>query len=144
MRLKIIPEGGFLRENLPPIAREVCASTSSLYSSVGFYPPWVGYLAYVEDECIGACSFKSSPRDGRVEIAYFTFPGFENRGFATRMASELLEIARWSLKSGHVFAQTLPKVNPSNHILKKLGFDLKETKMHPEDGEVWEWEFELK
>lgn len=47
---------------------------------------------------VGTCGFKSSPDQGRVEIAYFTFPDFEGRGLATAMAGELLAIAIGSVE----------------------------------------------
>src|SRR5262245_16391161 len=46
---------------------------------------WFGYFA-IEGETqqmVGACSFKGPPDDGALEIAYFTFPGFEGRGIGT-------------------------------------------------------------
>jgi RimJ/RimL family protein N-acetyltransferase len=76
-----------------------------------------------------------------VEIAYFTFPGNEGRGIATRMASELVAIARQNGVRA-VKAQTLPRENASTRILEKLGFSKAGSVRHPEDGEVWEWRLE--
>jgi RimJ/RimL family protein N-acetyltransferase len=56
------------------------------------------------------------------------------------MVRELLTIARAAEPGITVTAQTLPERNRSNHILEKLGFALRGTLVHPEDGEVWEWE----
>ena len=48
-------------------------------------------------EVIGSCAFKAPPsEDGTVEIAYFTYPTFERRGYATAMARELIELASGS------------------------------------------------
>ena len=125
---------------LPEIARRVCQSTSSLYSAVGtFIPPWTGYIVLFEGNIIGTCAFKTPPCDGKVEIAYFTFPGFEGRGLATAMARELIAIARKAQSGIVITAQTLPEPNSSNCILKKLGFKLVGTAMDQEAGEVWEW-----
>ena len=47
---------------------------------------WDGYLVVDEDsrEVVGSCAFKTAPTDdGTVEIAYFTYPEFEGRGYAT-------------------------------------------------------------
>src|SRR3712207_7923797 len=41
----------------------------------------------------GTCGFKSRPRDGRVEIAYFTFPEHQRKGIGRQMAAALVEIA---------------------------------------------------
>jgi ribosomal-protein-alanine N-acetyltransferase len=74
-----------------------------------------------------------------VEIAYFTFPEFEGQGVATSMAGALLEIVDGSGVQVLVFAHTLPEVNASNSILKKLGFTFAGTVPHSEEGSVWEW-----
>lgn len=46
---------------------------------------WGGYIILDETtgEVIGSCAFKAPPTaQGTVEIAYFTFPGFEGQGYA--------------------------------------------------------------
>jgi RimJ/RimL family protein N-acetyltransferase len=75
-----------------------------------------------------------------VEIAYFTFPSHEGKGVATRMARELLRIAR-AAPAGEIaaIAHTLPQENASTAILRKLGFHLEGELLHPEDGLVWKW-----
>jgi len=114
--------------------------TVDLYDSVGFEPPWIGYLALADATPIGTCSFKSPPRGGRVEIAYFTLPEFEGRGFATAMAAELVALASRHRPAVSVAAQTLPGRNASHRVLEKLGFSHVATIDHPEDGTVWEWQ----
>ena len=125
---------------LPEVTVEVFRKTRKLYESVGFEEPWVGYLALADSTPVGTCAFKSPPRDGRVEIAYFTFPGHEGCGLATAMAAELVVIARQNRPSVLVAAQTLPERNTSHRILEKLGFRHIATIDHPEDGTVWEWQ----
>ena len=45
-------------------------------------------------EVVGSCAYKKPPtEDGIVEIAYFTFPGFERRGYATAVAAKLIRLA---------------------------------------------------
>ena len=125
---------------MPEMAAEVCRATVGLYETIGFVAPWVGYLALAGETAIGTCGFKSPPRDGRVEIAYFTFPEYEGRGYATAMAAELLAIARRADSPVVVAAQTLPGRNASHRVLEKLGFRHVATIDHPEDGTVWEWQ----
>lgn len=125
---------------LPEATVEVFRATRKLYESVGFEEPWVGYLTLADSTPVGTCAFKSPPRDGRVEIAYFTFPGHEGCGLATAMAAELVVIARQNRPSILVAAQTLPERNASHRILEKLGFRHVATLEHPEDGTVWEWQ----
>jgi len=117
--------------------KDVCASTLALYPQGPLPLPWVGYLAEEKGIVVGTCAYKSPPVSGEVEIAFFTFPGHEGRGVATRMAQHLIALAE---KNGvSIRAQTLPESNASNHILKKLGFEFAGPVIHPEDGEVWEW-----
>jgi len=124
----------------PHVAAEVIEATTQLYRSVGYELPWIGYLAIENGTCVGTCGFKSPPQNNRVEIAYFTFPGHESRGVATRMASELIRLALEILPAVTVAAQTLPEENASTSVLKKLRFRLVSTVEHPEDGLVWEWQ----
>jgi hypothetical protein len=60
---------------LPEVATEVMTGTAEMYKIGGYQPPWIGYLAVSNGKCVGACAFKTPPMGGRVEIAYFTFPG---------------------------------------------------------------------
>lgn len=133
-----IPRG--YRGVLSEVTAEVLRATVRLYESVGFREPWIGYLALAGSTPVGTCSFKSPPVDGRVEIAYYTFPGLEGRGLATAMAAELIVITRRNEPSVIVAAQTLPVRNASHRVLEKLGFRHVSTIDHPEDGEVWEWQ----
>jgi RimJ/RimL family protein N-acetyltransferase len=142
MKLVEILEDGVPAEPvsvLPEVAKEVMNSTARQYASVGFSRPWVGYLAFADDRCVGTCAFKTAPRQHEVEIAYFTFPENEGRGIATQMARQLLNIAQRHAPTLTVTAQTLPVENASNTILKKLGFVFAGAVEHPEDGTVWEW-----
>jgi RimJ/RimL family protein N-acetyltransferase len=133
-----------VRITLPEAATSVVASTVQLYARRGYVEPWVGYLADEGGNCVGACGFTSPPAGGVVEIAYFTYPDFEGRGIATRMAQGLISIAHECDPSVTVIAHTLTEENASNHILKKLGFAFTGTVDHLEDGKIWEWSYEPK
>jgi RimJ/RimL family protein N-acetyltransferase len=125
---------------LPEVTSEVFRAFAELYKTVGFEEPWIGYLALADERPVGTCGFKSPPRDGRVEIAYFTFPEFEGYGFASAMAARLVAMARQYRSATVVAAQTLPQRNASHRVLEKLGFRHVDTIDHPEDGMVWEWQ----
>jgi ribosomal-protein-alanine N-acetyltransferase len=143
LELVAITENGELVKpvpSLPPLAAEVVHATRQLYRTVGYELPWIGYLALENDICVGSCGFKSPPQNNRVEIAYFTFPGHESRGVATRMASKLIRLALDKRPAVTVAAQTLPEENASTSVLKKLRFRLTGTVEHAEDGLVWEWQ----
>lgn len=123
-----------------PLVAEIMEATTQMYRLGKFEPPWIGYFAIENDTCVGSCGFKSPPQNNRVEIAYFTFPGHESRGVATRMASELIHLARDKMPAVTIAAQTLPEENASTSVLKKLRFHLIDSVEHPEDGLVWEWQ----
>ena len=123
----------------PRLAGQVITATTKLYSSVGYKPPWICYFAVENGDCVGTCGFKSPPQENRVEIAYFTFPKYESQGVATRMASELIRAATAEDPGVLITAQTLPAVNASTSVLKKLGFQLVGTAEDEEVGLVWDW-----
>jgi ribosomal-protein-alanine N-acetyltransferase len=142
IRFVPIGQGGRPAEEvspLPDVAKDVCAATARLYQTSGFRPPWIGYLVLSDQLLVGTCAFSTPPQGGRVEIAYFTFPGFEGQGIATTMAGELIRIARAAEPGIELIAQTLTVENASNSILRKLGFQLAGTVNHEEEGRVWEW-----
>jgi RimJ/RimL family protein N-acetyltransferase len=147
MNLIPIPQDGKVSLSdmtLPEVATSVVASTVQLYERRGYVEPWVGYLAIEGGACVGACGFASPPVGQVVEIAYFTFPDFERRGIATRMAQHLISIAQERDPQVKIIAHTLTVENASNHILKKLGFAFTGTIDHPEDGKIWKWSYEPK
>lgn len=129
---------------LSDLANQVVGANLDLYKKNGFKKPWRAYLALDGSKVVGTCAFKSPPHNGRVEIAYFTFPENEGRKIATKMAAHLITIARNESPQIQIFAQTLPEVNASTRILEKLGFSKIKSVQHPEDGEVWEWELRNK
>jgi RimJ/RimL family protein N-acetyltransferase len=146
LELLTIDRDGMARKfpgRLPDVAAFALRATAQLYDAVGFREPWVGYLAAEGGHAVGTCSFKAPPSAGRVEIAYFTFPGFEGRGIATAMAQRLTDLALDAEPGITVAAQTLPAPNASNAILRKLGFRLVGTAVDDEAGEAWEWKLPI-
>jgi RimJ/RimL family protein N-acetyltransferase len=104
---------------------------------------WGGYFVVDEHtrEVIGSCAFKAPPsEDGTVEIAYFTYPAFERRGYATAMARKLIELASGSMDVRRIVAHTLPEANASTRVLEKAGMILVGEVIDSEDGRVWRWE----
>jgi [ribosomal protein S5]-alanine N-acetyltransferase len=144
VRLVPIQRGGLVTEDIGalsgPTVKGVLEATAGLYEAAGFAPPWICYFAMTNGRLVGTCGFKSAPHQGRVEIAYFTFPNYEGKGVATQMARLLLSIAREADATVTVTAQTLPGRNPSHRVLEKLGFSPTGSLEHPEDGTVLEWQ----
>ena len=125
--------------SLPDVMAQNCQATASFYQVVGFEPPWIGYVSVADGRPVGGGAFKGPPREGRVEIAYYTLPELEGQGFASATARELIRIARGAVPAIVVTAQTLPTRNASTALLERLGFAFQGALQHPEDGEVWEW-----
>jgi RimJ/RimL family protein N-acetyltransferase len=143
MKLIPIERGGVLGTDvgdLPTEAASAVQATAELYEKVGFVPPWICYIATQDARAVGTCGFTSAPKNGRVEIAYFTFPGFEGRGIATVMAASLILLATDYDLSVTLIARTLLERNASHRVLEKHGFTCMGRVEVPEDGTVFEWQ----
>lgn len=102
-----------------------------------------GFLAVdaVSREAVGTCGYPAAPdAKGETEIAYFTFPAYEGRGIARRMARELVERLSARRDVRLIIAHTLTQPSASTRILTGLGFSHAGTVDHPEDGAIWRWE----
>lgn len=113
--------------------------TIKFYETSGCSSPWVSYLGVLNETVVGVCSFKSQPKENKVEVAYFTFPEHEGKGFASEMLQLLLKLAYSNLPSVCVFARTLKDRNASHRVLEKCGFATASFVVDPDDGEVLEW-----
>jgi [ribosomal protein S5]-alanine N-acetyltransferase len=114
------PMGNLIRMSNDLIASR--AQSADLYRRVGYQYPWVSYVASVRGCGVGGGAFVGAPRDGLVEIAYFTLQESQGRGYATQIAQQLVEIARKALRAIVIRAFTLPEESPSTKILRGLGF----------------------
>jgi GNAT superfamily N-acetyltransferase len=126
------------------VMRQVVGQTLALVAAVPRPAVWGGYLAVDRQSAsvVGSCAFKAGPTsEGSVEIAYFTFPGFEGQGYATAMAQALIAVASLSPAVRRVVAHTLPETGPSTSVLEKVGMQLIGEVYDPEDGNVWEWQY---
>ena len=126
------------------LLRGVAEQTLALFQRTGVTThPWSGFLAVdrARDTIVGTSGFKAPPdAEGVVEIAYFTFPGFEGLGIASAMAARLVERAGDAPGVRRLRAHTLPERNASTRILEKVGFRLIGEVIDPEDGKVWRLE----
>ena len=126
------------------LARAIAEQSEAHRLTTGAPPEWSGHLAVdrATRQVVGTCGYKGAPRaDGGVEIAYFTFPEFERRGYGGAMAEALVQQAIGSGAVRVVHAHTLPERNASTRILTRLGFTCTGTVIDdPADGPVWHWE----
>ena len=120
---------------------EIAKATRDLYERTGTRSPWIGYLAERQSgsAIVGTCGFKGPPSAGNVEVAYFTFPQFENEGIASAMLRHLILIALSDVMVDRILAHTLPEENASAHILRKAGFIQEGLDEDDEAGHVWRW-----
>jgi RimJ/RimL family protein N-acetyltransferase len=128
-----------LHEVAQPVAQQSLTFMKSFPYETA--PEWFGYLVVEEAtrQLVGTCSLKGPPVDGAVEIAYYSFPGFEGRGIGTEMARFLVERAVTLPGVTAVIAHTAAERNASTRILEKIGMKL--AGEEEEDGmPIWRWE----
>jgi [ribosomal protein S5]-alanine N-acetyltransferase len=109
------------------------------YPKIGFNLPWVSYLVIREDQVVGSCSFTGQPRDGKVEIAYWTFKEFEAQGIASFACKELISISQSADPKVTITAKTAPEHNASTKILENNKFIFTEIVQDEEIGDAWLW-----
>lgn len=72
-----------------PVGDYLGSNRARMFETIGYSPPWVSYITIDEDQPVGGCAFIGAPKDGEVEIAYFTLEGFEGRGYALSASNKL-------------------------------------------------------
>jgi RimJ/RimL family protein N-acetyltransferase len=128
------------------VLRDTARATIDFYRRSGAEPPWASYLAIdsASTTVVGTCSFVGPPGStGAVEIAYFTFPPFEGRGYAAAMALALVDRALQAGGVTAVVANTLTEENASVRVLRRLGFEFAGEAVDDEAGVVWQWRLPL-
>ena len=113
------------------------------YPKIGFNLPWVAYLVLMQNEVVGLASFKGQPKDGKVEIAYWTFSSFEGQGIASFACKELITISQNAGPKVIVIATTAPEYNASTKILLKNEFIFTEIVQDEEIGDAWLWTLKI-
>jgi ribosomal-protein-alanine N-acetyltransferase len=126
-------------QDLPSEVLDTCRAMTEFYDRIGFDPPWIGYLALDGEEPVGGGAFVGPPQGGRVEIAYFTRPEHQARGYARKTAAALIAIARQARPDLAIWAKTEPQPGPSPAILERLGFQRDGVAIDHEIGEAWGW-----
>lgn len=104
-----------------------------------------GWLTYFpihkpDHTLIGSGGYKGKPADGTVEIGYEIAEAYRNKGFATEMATALVDHAFKDERVETVIAHTLAEHNASCKVLSKCGFANVQEINDPEDGLIWKWE----
>jgi ribosomal-protein-alanine N-acetyltransferase len=146
--MELVPVYEHIEENADladdPLLTESLMMSIDFYKRVGFSPPWICYYARQNGELVGCAGIKGKPVNGTIEIAYGTFDKFRNQGVGTEICKILVDLSMNTDLSIRITARTLPEHNFSTRILKKNDFLYIGTVNDPEDGEVWEWEYQKK
>lgn len=119
--------------------QQLLAVYEDYYPKIGFVIPWVAYIIIKDDSAVGTCSFTGKPKNGAVEIAYWTFKGFEGQGVASFACSELIKIARKENPEIIITAKTSPEHNSSTRVLEKNGFNYVKVVQDEDIGDAWFW-----
>ena len=110
------------------------------YAARGFEPPWIGYLVLLDNQVVGSGGFKGGPRNGKVEIAYWTFKEFQHQGIGTLICRELVNLSLNADPGLIISARTCSLENASARILAKNGFQYSKV-VEDDAGDIYEWEF---
>ena len=124
------------------LVTQVVKQTAAMMRSPETTPQWFGYLVVdgTSNEVVGISGFTGPPNaENTVEIAYFTFPNYVGKGYATAMATKLIRIATTSPEALRIIAHTLPERNASTRVLEKVGMTFLDEVIDPKDGKVWRW-----
>jgi RimJ/RimL family protein N-acetyltransferase len=144
--MELLPIAATLQENKQfsdhPDCRESLPMTIDYFNRIGHASPWIGYFAQIDNELVGSAGFKGGPKEGKVEIAYGTFPAYQRQGVGSEMCRQLVLIALQTDSSIRITARTFEPDNYSTRILKKNGFSCNGPVWDEEDGTVWEWEYQ--
>lgn len=119
--------------------QDLLEAYENYYPIIGFNLPWVGYFIYKDGKIVGSCGFTGKPTNGQVEIAYWTFKEFENKGIASFACQELIKIAKKENEKIKIIAKTAPEHNASTKILEKNNFIYSEIVQDEEIGDAWLW-----
>jgi [ribosomal protein S5]-alanine N-acetyltransferase len=141
MQLKVINlnEDKANKFYVSPDCQSVIDSMNEFYPKIGFHLPWVGYFVLDSNEVVGTGGFTGPPKNGKIEIAYWTFKQFEGKGIASFTCRELISISKKTNPTLLITAKTLPKHNASTKILQKNGFRFSEIVQDHEVGDAWLW-----
>ncbi|HLL42010.1 MAG TPA: GNAT family protein [Segetibacter sp.] len=107
------------------------------YQLIGYNLPWVGYFVIKENQIVGSCGFTGQPKDGKVEIAYWTFKEYERQGISSFSCKELIQISEQTDPAIIITAKTAPEHNASTKILQNNGFTFTGIVQDHEIGDAW-------
>ena len=109
------------------------------YLKIGFNKPWVGYFVFNDNQIVGTGGFTGQPKDGKVEIAYWTFKEFEGQCIASFACKELIAISKKTEPCITIIAKTALEHNASTNIFRNNGFEFSKIVQDHDIGDAWLW-----
>jgi len=100
-------------------------------------------VAKPEGTILGGCTFKGTPSNGEVEIAYGVAKPARGRGVATAAIGQLLKLAAADRSVRQVIAEILPSNIASSKVVSRLGFTAGETFVDTDGETVLRWTLRL-
>jgi ribosomal-protein-alanine N-acetyltransferase len=144
--MELVPVYEHIEENPEfagnPQLQESLQMSIDFYKRIGFSPPWICYYVKQGGELVGCAGIKGKPVNGTIEIAYGTFEQFRNQGVGSGICKILVDLSLKTDASIRITARTLAENNYSTKILKKNRFKFLGDIYDPEDGNLWEWEYQ--
>ena len=86
---------------------------------------WMMWYFILEEPrriAIGNGGFRGKPQNGTVETGYSIVPEFQRQGYASEAVDALISWAFSHPEVRRVVAETLPEIDASQALLRKLGF----------------------
>jgi RimJ/RimL family protein N-acetyltransferase len=131
-----LPPGGV---DSPIVLSIIRRMVQGLYES-GCKGAW---MAVVDNEVVGICSYKSPPLQGSAEIGYGVAESRRGRGYATAAVASMIQITRQRPDIRSLVAETATDNNASRRVVEKNGFTLTGLRDDPDDGRLALWELVL-
>ena len=126
MNMEFIPIKEDLKDNEDflnhPDRQDSLYMSIDFFKKVGYTVPWIGYYAAINHVLVGCAAFKGKPVNGKVEIAYGTFPQHQKKGVATEICQQLLQLSLKTDVTIRVTARTLAEENFFNKSSEKKRF----------------------
>ncbi len=101
---------------------------------------WCPHAVVLDGVMIGHAGYHGPPginatrNDAAVEFGYTIFPAWRGRGYATRAAEMLMDLAERRAGIRHFVLAVAPDNDPSIAIVRKLGFSKTGEQWDEEDG----------
>ena len=123
--------------------QQVINAMDEYYPKIGFNIPWVGYFVFKNNKVVGTGGFTGQPKDGKIEIAYWTFKEFEGQGIASFTCKALISISKKTDPTITITAKTAPEYNASTKVLQNNNFEFTEVAQDDGIGEAWLWTLKI-